>query len=208
MNRKRWSLSGVDVFLICILIWGQLLSFAIFWLPYSGVVSHSLPYCFDVDSEGNIYVGTLERINVYKDGAYIRTIRPPTSKEYNFYIKNDVIYINCKADGQVVACDTEGNELDVELPSHYDPVELFSQKTKAKNGHFYQASDNMGLGPYKIMRDGAEVFRVSMLDYMCNGLPFMVSFVIFLVCLVFAVLLKLSDITSKPPSGPVDPIPR
>lgn len=121
-----------------ILVLGFLLFACRFGLMTFGVITSGSVLNFDVDSEENIYIGTMGQIQVYKDGTLLRTINPPTSRAYNFYIENDQLIIGVASGGEGGRFDLEGNELSYGDFSYYEIEDVASKKSVNVNGHQYK----------------------------------------------------------------------
>ena len=163
------------------------------FLASSGIISDGMPLSFDVDSEENIYIGTMGRISVYKDGSHVRDIRLPTSRAYCFYIENDELVIGCVSDGKGGIYDLEGRELSYGELSYYDIEDIAGHRNVEVNGHDYKLSEYYGILPYEITRDGVQVYRMPTVDYIFNGLPFWLAVFFIFSAIIFLVVLKVSD---------------
>lgn len=163
------------------------------FLVSAGVITDGEILSFDVDSEENLYVGTLGQISVYNDGTLIRKIAPPTSRAYCFYIEDDQLIIGIVSDGKGGVFDLYGKELSYGNLSYYDIENSSKQNNIVVNGHEYKLSNSFGVLPYKILRDGVEVYHMSSLDYLFNGLPFWLTLICLFVAIIFVVFLKVSD---------------
>lgn len=165
-----------------------------------GVITSGEVLNFDVDSEENIYIGTMNQIQVYKDGTLLRTIEPPTSRAYHFYIENDRLIIGCASSGNGGTYDLEGNELPSEEFSFEEIKDIASKKSINVNGHQYRHTNGF-LTPYKITCDGVEVYRMPTLDYIFNGLPFHVVWAVVFISIVVFVLHKFPEIMKAKENG-------
>lgn len=208
---NQWNVFGkskLDLWLFICIVAGIIFFAGSDLLDYLSVTRRGVPYCFDVDSDGNIYLGVVKRIYVYKDGELLRIIAPPTSRAYKFYIEDDMLFIACASDLSVDVCDLEGKTLVYEEPPQYFEVEDKAPiKTVTKNGHVYKASNLGGLIPYRIERDGVEVFRESTLDYLFNELPFWLVETVLSIVFFFLVLMKISDVIEKSSPPYLGPMP-
>lgn len=167
---KWWIILGVL---------GFVLFFGREYLIALGTITNGAVLGFDVDSEENIYIGTMKQILVYKDGTLLRTINQQTSEAYRFYIKNDQLIIGYEEDGEGGRYDLEGNELSYGEFSYDEIKAVASKKNISVNGHQYKLIKNLGFTPYKITCDGVEVYRMPALDYFFNGPPYVVVSLIF-----------------------------
>lgn len=67
---------------------------AFFVLKWSGKAC-AYYYCIALDSEGEIYIGKPDAIVVYDStGNVLRQFSPQTSRGYDFYISNDIIFLS------------------------------------------------------------------------------------------------------------------
>ena len=192
--KKRMNSSTITT--ICLFIVGVcifLLQFIKIYLSFSGVIPDGSILDFDVDSSENIYIGTIDQINVYHNGTLFRQISPPTSRKYRFYIENDRLIIGCVTDGKGGTYDLEGNELSYG-EFLYDEIEQVAKHKKVVvNGHEYHLSTNLGMTPYVITRDGIKVYQMSAIDYFFNALPYWSIWICLSIVAVFLILLKVSD---------------
>lgn len=190
---KKYVNSNLFLFIIGMCLFAVLVTR--FLLMSAGIVSGVGVLCFDVDSNESIYIGTMNRIRVYRDGNYIREIQPPTSRYYNFYIKDDKLVIGCASDNKGGQYDLNGNEISYGTFSFSDIEHTASsRKNITVNGHTYKLKNTIGIMPYKIVRDGEVVHQMSAIDYIFNGLPFWGVFVLLAVTLVVLILAKVSEI--------------
>lgn len=165
-----------------------------------GVITSGRVLNFDVDSEENIYIGTMGQIQVYKDGTLLRTINPPTSRAYNFYIENDQLIIGVASDGEGGRFDLEGNELSYGDFSYYEIKDIASKKSINVNGHQYRHTNGF-FTPYKITCDGVEVYRMPTLDYIFNGFPFAVANAVVFINIAVFVLRKVPEVMKAKENG-------
>ena len=178
---------------VCLL----LLQLTRLFLSAAGVIPEGWILDFAVDSEERLYIGTMERIDVVQDGVLLRSIKPPTSRSYRFIIENDRLIIGCAGDGKGGVFDLKGKELSYGELS-YDEVESAAKKKSLTvNGHEYRLSDNWGLVPYVITRDGVEVYRMSTLDYVFNAFPFWCLWACLSLAAVMLILVKVSALQPK-----------
>lgn len=165
-----------------------------FLLMSAGIVSGDGVLCFDVDSDDCIYIGTMNKIRVYRDGELLREIQPPTSRYYSFYIEDDKLIIGCASDNKGGQYDLNGNEISYGTYSFSDiEREASSRKNVTVNGHTYKLTNTLGITPYKIVRDGETVHQMSTADYIFNGLPFWVFLGFLSITLAVLILAKVSE---------------
>lgn len=183
----------LSVFLIIIIVLGVLFMFIRTGFTMSNKVPEGPILSFDVDSKGNIYIGTYELIRVYKDNSLIRIIESPDSRNYCFYIENDQLIIGCSGDKKGGTYDLEGNELSYGEFTFEEVEDASSTKELVANGHLYKLNEYFGFAPYTITCDGVEVYRMPTLDYVFNGIPFILIMGVMAFSGIFFILLKLSD---------------
>lgn len=167
----------------------------------AGLIPEGQVQGFAVDSSGNLYIGRMNRIYVYQDGILLREIRPPTSRSYCFYIENDQLILACASDGLGGVFDLEGRELSYGELSYNEVRTIAKQKSITVNGHLYKISDNFGISPYRITRDGVEIHRMSNMDYLFHGLPYIVIHLILWFIIVCLILIKVSDYQAAKQNG-------
>lgn len=124
---------------------------------------------YDVDSNGDLYVGYMRAIDVYREGEWVRTISPHTSRGYSFCIKNDEIYV----EGHVVMS-LEGEVLrECKYGEVSNPAgNLFNRKLE-KDGRTYTLLRHAGFEPGEILRDGEQIYKESKADCFWNGAYYM-----------------------------------
>ena len=195
MKKERYnSTMSTNIFLFVVGLSLFILFFIKVFLSASGVIPDGRIFGFAVDSNENVYIGTMKRINVYKDGNLLRKIDPPTSRSYQFYIENDQLIIGCAVDNKGGTFDLEGKELSYGEYS-YDEIEhVAKRKIVTVNEHLYQLNGSLGITPYTITRDGVEVYRMSTMDYLFNGLPYWIVWICLSLAAVFLILLKVSEL--------------
>lgn len=157
-------------------------------------------YAFSVDSEENIYIGTRNEITVIQEGTPQRKIYFDADDGYYFCIENDEILVAYGTD-LFYRFDLEGNKLptgDV----NYDEIKAASSERSVNiKGHYYEMHKNLGIMPYTITCDGIEVYRMTTLDYIFNGLPFFVFLALVMLGTVVLVLVKLSEYQAAKENG-------
>ena len=195
MKRKH-KLSSSAKTTIALFIVGAcliLLQLTRLFLVAAGEIPDGWPMDFAVDSEENLYIGTINRIDVYQDGVLLRRISPPTSRSYRFTIENDQLIIGCASDQKGDVFDLEGNALFYGALTYNEVESKANRRSVAVNGHEYRFSGNWGLTPYVITRDGAEVYRMSTPDYVFNAFPYWGLFACLSLAAVFLILMKVSE---------------
>ena len=174
--------------IITVILW-FILFMAKLFLSSTGAIGNGAVLSFDVDSNENIYIGTMGKINVYKDGLRVKSITLHNDDQYRFYIENDTIIIGFASGGKSGIYDLDGNELSADGVAYSDIGSISKKNTSFVNGHEYKFSNGLGLLPYTITRDGAEVHRMSTLDYLLNGFPFgLACLFLFFLTAVFVII--------------------
>lgn len=119
---------------------------------------------FAVDVEGQLYLGQERRIVVYKDGRYVRTIRPKTSRTYKFtIIEGETLLLSTST--KVYTMDLLGNVL---TEQNDEGTRVYNQLQAKKvfvdmNGVKYTRT--APIGRVCICRDDCPIYRMPMLDY-------------------------------------------
>ena len=149
---------------------------------------------FAVDADENIYLGYMNRIDVYHDGELLRIIDPPTNKGYILSIEDDKLLIGQKVSNKIRVYDLYGNFLEDSELSYYTLKETV-RKTKVieQNGKAFTIHNYWGMKPLEVKCDGVVVYKMSSIDYIFNGLPSWVLLSVFFVILFFMTLFVLAD---------------
>ena len=150
---------------------------------------------FDVDEEGNLWIGRRGRITVYKDGEVLRTVTPPTSRDYSFFLQEDKMIVHCATTYEKIEeYDLSGNYLGESLLNLDEfKATLRNRDTIERNGNLYVMKKYGGIKPYEVFCNGERIYQMSTSDYIFNGFPNTVFRIVSMVILVFLVLLILSD---------------
>lgn len=198
MAKKKMSSSAkTTIALVVVGVCLGLLQLTQILLSAGGVIHDGWILDFAVDSEENIYIGTMKRIDVYQDGVLLCSIKPYTSKPYRFAIENDQIILCIAGDTNGRLFDLEGKELGQKELTYDEEKNVENRKSLTVNGHEYKFSGNWGLTPYVITRDGAEVYRMSALDYVFNAFPYWCLWVCLSLAAVMLILLKVSELQAQ-----------
>lgn len=166
---KKASLVIVIPIIVCVLAY--ILFFVRLGLAGKGIIHQSSMQDFGVCPDGTIIIGYMGKIEVFQDGKVVFSFRPPTSRAYRFYIKNDRVVIGCAA-GYTKVYDAKGNFIeDSELS--YGEVKSISQETKyrTESGELYKVVDSLGFKPFEIRCGEESIIKQDMLDYYFNGFP-------------------------------------
>lgn len=143
MNNKK---AKILICVISIILFNLLVFFIYKNVPIFDddyLITHPHYLCIAVDSQENIYIGSVGQIRVINDnGELIRDIPIQTSKGFVFNIIDDKLYIDI-ASGNYVA-DLTGKKLDITL-SDSENWKIQSRSTSCyytKDGTKYYISNN------------------------------------------------------------------
>lgn len=148
-------------------------------LSYSGVIHRDFfTQCFSVDSRDNLYITHGDIIEVYRDNQILRTLNPHTRRAYDIIIENDELIVEY-ASGNVKVYDLDGTYIRDENKSTITlSKDVFTRGVRDFNGKTYRINGYFGFKPYVITCDDVIVYRQPTIDYIYNGLPFHLFFVL------------------------------
>lgn len=126
---------------------------------------------FAVDGVGDVYIGTNQEIEVYRENEKVRSISPRTSRGYAFDIQDDCLVISTGIN--VYTTDLEGHMLsegkdnDTEI---FNKLKRYSKTCQDRDGNVYVLKEHMGR--YTVMKNETDiVYRMPLLDivlkYLC-----------------------------------------
>lgn len=126
---------------------------------------------FAVDGAGDVYIGTNQEIEVYRENEKIRSISPGTSRAYAFGIQDDQLVISTGVN--VYITDLEGRVLSEEKDDDtetFNKLQRYSKTGQDKDGNVYVLKEHMGR--YTVMKNETEtVYRMPLFDvvlkYLC-----------------------------------------
>lgn len=126
---------------------------------------------FALDSAERLYVGKDTGIEVYENGNKIRTISPPSSRDYVFTVSDDKIVssVVTSAGNMIYVMNLEGEIIEKRAESYgtYREMDRNSKRFVSESGNEYISSSYLGY--YRIMRsDGVCVYSMPVLDYIVN----------------------------------------
>lgn len=127
---------------------------------------------FAVDSDESIYLGYRNRIDVYHNGELLRTIRPPTNRDYVLKVDGDKLLIGRMLSGKVGIYDFEGNFLE-DIDLDYDTLkkDVSKENVIQQNGKSFKVNKFLGMKPFEVTCDDVVIYKMSTIDYIYNGLP-------------------------------------
>ena len=153
---------------------------------------------FAVDSEENIYLGYRGRIDVYHNGDLLRTIKPPTNREYVLKIENDKLLIGRRASGKIGIFDLDGNFLeDSDLDYDTFKKDVSKEKIILQNGKTFKINKHFNLKPFEVLCDDTVIYRMAAIDYIYNGLPFWLFWAFTFLGASFLILMVVTDEKAK-----------
>lgn len=136
-------------------------------LYLSGAVTLSLE-AIAVDSEGAIFIGKYERIDVYQDGKLIQTLPTKTSRAYVFTIDDsDLIHLYPGEMEYII--DRNGEILqEKEVDSQFIFSDEYAKRKRftASDGTEYRIRGNY-IWP-RVTKNNVTVYRVSVLSFVVN----------------------------------------
>lgn len=113
------------------------------------------------DFEGLVYVGYDKGINVYSNSDFLKQIDIPTSRGYDFTVKNDKIILS---DGETVYSLSLDGEILNKQPQA-DSEYIHSESSfKAENGDVYKVKSAL-FRTRIVKNDDTTVYRISNLDF-------------------------------------------
>ena len=156
----------------------------------------SIP-CFAVDSQGRVYVGSQDNIEVYNNGFLERTIKPKTSRGYMFTVlENDTILLSTST--VVYAMDLSGTVTDSwedKGADTYNKIQYGKKRYLSSSGDVYELEQI--LGRTRIIKNGKDVvYSISLKAYIVK-LLLIVSTVCFTLLVGFILYKKLPVIAKQ-----------
>lgn len=197
---KKASLVILIPLVVVVLFFSAVISKEI--LANEDVIHQSSAQDFAVCSDGSIFVGYMDKIEVFQDGKLSFSFRPPTPRAFRFYVENDRIVIGC-SDGFTEIYDVTGNFVeDSELS--YDAVKSTAQDIRyiAESGEEYKLSDSFGFKPFEIKCGNETIVRQNILDYHFNGAPFWMFWALAFLNMVVLVIALVDKYAVKETSQP------
>ena len=150
---------------------------------------------FDIDAGQSIYIGTEKKIYVYKDGVLLRTILPPTSRAYCFYIENELLFIGCASDDTGGVYHLSGDQISYGNIRYSKVKSKANYKVATKDGHEYRISQNL-MGSYYVTCDNELILQTESSFY--DSIWYWLSLAILVLFFIIFVLILM---TSKDGTG-------
>lgn len=169
-------------------------------LSSMGLVSPGGMMGYAVDSEERVYIGKgYYKIEVYKDGQNVKTIRTPNTKGYCFYIEEDKLIIGCAGRTyQNDVYDLDGKKVS-SIEMSYDQIrrEAARRKQIEQNGNTYILRDHHGFKPYEILRNDEVILRMTQVEFFFESWPFLLLFSLGFIAMAILVLSLVSQYAGR-----------
>ena len=193
---KKFLVLMVCLFALCLLL-GTSLALSRYYFENKGLIEDGAVQGFDIDKEGNLYIGYINCINVYRDGALIRKLDPPTSRGYYFCVENDELAIRVDTssvkiyslDGELLR---ECTQRDYDVKAH-SSEKTFANNTITRYGKEYRMQSYLGFKPFEIQCDGVAIYTETEHNHFYYGGPFFLLFSLTVVIGVISGLVVMSD---------------
>lgn len=149
---------------------------------------------FALDAQENLYIGVGKKIFVYAAGKEVDVLYPPVSMIFRFFIQDEKLVIGCQDRRVTRIYDLSGNYISRSDLTYEEVLAIAeSQKTIEQNGNVYSYVDYSGFKPAEIRCNGNVIFKMSYLDFLFTGLPFVTILVAFGGLLAFAIIIFVTD---------------